>query len=65
MERLVNETYRDMRAAGMTVIEEFSDEFIDHLRAAGKPVVDSWLDRMGADGEAILAEYQRRVAAEG
>ena len=65
MERLVNETYRDMRAAGMTVIEEFSDEFINHLTAAGKPVIDSWLERMGADGEAILAEYQRRVAAEG
>ena len=65
MERLVNETYGEMRAAGMTVIEEFSDEFIDHLKAAGRPVVDSWLERMGADGEAILAEYQRRVAAEG
>ena len=63
MERLVNETYRDMRAAGMTVIEEFSDEFISHLSNAGKPVIDNWLERMGPDGQTILTEFHRRVAS--
>ena len=63
MERLVNETYRDMRASGMTVIEEFSDEFISHLSNAGRPVIDNWLERMGPDGQKILDEYKKRVAS--
>ncbi len=61
MEELVGQTYTDMRSAGMTVIEDIPEEYLDHLRRAGAPVLQEWLDRMGPDGQAVLDEFNRRV----
>ena len=61
MEQLVDQTYADMRVAGMTVVEDIPEEYLDHLRRAGAPVLQEWLDKMGPDGQAILDEFYRRV----
>lgn len=61
MEKLVAQTYSDMRASGMTVLEDIPEEYLDHLRRAGAPVLEDWLERAGPDGQAVLDEFYRRV----
>lgn len=63
MEGLVAETYDKMRAAGMTVVEVPAPELMEHLKAAGAPVIEDWLARTGDDGAEILDQYRSRLQA--
>jgi TRAP-type transport system periplasmic protein len=65
MVALVGETYDRMRAAGMTVVEEPPAELVEHLREAGRPVVEDWLVKTGNRGEAVMAAYREALAAAG
>ena len=47
----------------MTVVEEPPVELVEHLREAGRPVVEDWLAKTGARGEAVMAAYQEALAA--
>ncbi|MFP5480265.1 MAG: hypothetical protein ACLGIE_11340 [Alphaproteobacteria bacterium] len=38
------------------------DEFNEALRKAGESVYAEWLEKVGADGQAILDEYNSRRA---
>jgi TRAP-type transport system periplasmic protein len=49
------------RAAGVTITTELSPEFRQLLRTAGQVAVDDWVQKMGAEGTAILDAYRTRV----
>ena len=54
----VAENYADMEANGITVISDVPSEFLGQLSAAGEQVYADWLDKVGADGQAILDAYR-------
>jgi TRAP-type C4-dicarboxylate transport system substrate-binding protein len=58
---LIPKNNREMRAAGMTIIEDPPQALLDFLQEAGKPARDELLQKLGADGKAIMADYNRRV----
>jgi TRAP-type C4-dicarboxylate transport system substrate-binding protein len=60
MVALVGETFDKMRAAGMTVVEEPSDALMTHLREAGQPVVDAWIEKTGDEGRGMLDAYRAK-----
>ncbi len=55
------EAYSVMRENGMTINTQPPQEFLDALQEAGEPVVTEWLETVGAEGEAILADYKERI----
>lgn len=57
LEQRVAENYAEMRAHGMTVHQDVSQEFMAMLTAAGQGVYDDWLEEMGPKGQEILDEY--------
>lgn len=50
--------FATMREHGMTVVEEVPAEFTEFLNDAAKPVVDAWVEKIGARGAAILDAYR-------
>jgi TRAP-type C4-dicarboxylate transport system substrate-binding protein len=53
----VQENYADMRENGMTVVTDVPAAFLEHLSEAGQKAREQWLEKTGATGEEILAEY--------
>lgn len=60
MESLVGDSYKEMRAAGVTVIDNPPKPFMDHLHKAGAVVRAEWLKKMGPDGQALLDNFNKR-----
>ena len=60
LSRRVAKNYRDMRANGVTVVEEISPEFRTALVEAGQQVYDDWLAKTGDEGQQILDTYFKR-----
>lgn len=60
LETRVQENYTEMRANGVTVVEEVPAEFLQELSKAGDAVYADWLEKVGTVGREILAEYRRR-----
>lgn len=56
----VSENYAEMRENGITVVEEMPEAFLRSLSEAGQPVYDDWLEKVGPEGEKILAEYREK-----
>jgi TRAP-type transport system periplasmic protein len=54
--------YKDMKDHGVAVVTDVPEQLLDNLSQSGKPAVDEWLTKMGADGEAILKEYHARIS---
>ena len=57
----VAQNYKDMREHGMTVVEDVPDDLKAKLAEAGKPAVEEWLQKMGGDGEKMLADYNKAI----
>jgi TRAP-type C4-dicarboxylate transport system substrate-binding protein len=57
----VQQNYADMKANKMTVVTDVAPGFLAELENAGKPAIDEWLEKMGPDGKAILAEFKKRL----
>ena len=45
------------------MVTDVPDVYKAELRAAGEAALDDWLEKMGPDGDAILAEYRARITA--
>ena len=58
---LIEKNNKDMRAAGVTVIENPPQEFLDFLQKAGKPALDELLVKLGPNGPAMLDDFRRRI----
>lgn len=58
---LIEKNNKDMRAAGVTVIESPPQEFLDFLQNAGKPALDQLLEKLGPDGPAMLDDFRQRI----
>ena len=43
-------------------VDDVPQEVIDHLMKAGAPLIDQWKAEMGPEAEAILADYEKRLA---
>ena len=53
--------YKKMRAKGMTVVTEVEPELIALLQKGGEVPMNRWLGKMGADGQALLDEFFKRI----
>lgn len=62
LEVRVAENFADMRANGVTIIEDVSPELIEGLRKAGDEVYADWLSKVGDKGQSILDEYNQKRA---
>jgi len=49
-------------AEGATLVGEFSSELTDHLRAAGEQTQQTWLERAGSAGAALIEDYRKALA---
>ena len=56
----VDENYEDMRARGVTVIEDAPEDLLEALYAAAEPVIQRWRDSAG-DRAVVLDEYLAAV----
>ncbi len=52
--------YKDMKAAGMTVVTGVDPAFLGKLNAAGAKAREEWLSKTGDKGKAILADYMNK-----
>lgn len=52
--------YKDMKAAGMTVVTGVDPAFLDELNQAGSKARDEWLAKTGDKGKAILTTYMKQ-----
>lgn len=57
----VKSNFEKARAEGVTIVEDFNDDFMNLLRESGKAAVDIWLERAGADGTEILNAYRAKI----
>jgi len=55
----VAQNYKDMKAAGMTVVSDVDTAFLDSLNKAGSKARAEWLSKTGAKGQAILDKYMK------
>lgn len=55
----VNKNYASMKSHGMTIVTDVTVDLLNALAEAGKPAVDEWLEKMGADGQMILDAYKK------
>lgn len=58
---VIEEDYDRGEARGVTVVRDVDPDFRDHLVQQAQPVIDRWVERMGADGEHLLEEYRSRA----
>lgn len=61
---VVAASYETAAGRGVTVVPSVPAEFRDYLQAAAAPVVEAWVEKMGADGEGLLEEYRKAQAAQ-
>lgn len=62
LETRVQESYDKMKENGVTVTTEISEELTKLLSEAAEPVVSDWVELVGDDAEAIISEYNTRIA---
>lgn len=62
LESRVAQNYVDMKANGMTVVEDVPEELLVHLRKSGEPVYAEWLAQVGPVGQEILDEFAAKRA---
>ncbi|MFK7963410.1 MAG: TRAP transporter substrate-binding protein [Burkholderiaceae bacterium] len=55
----VAQNYKDMKAAGMTVVNGVDTAFLDSLNKAGEKARADWLSKTGDKGQAILDQYMK------
>lgn len=53
----VAQNYADMKANKVVVVETVPAEFLASLRTAGKKALESWLEKTGDKGAAIMKQY--------
>lgn len=53
--------YQTLKKNGVTVITRVPVEYLTALGDAGREALDDWYEKMGGDGEAIVAEYLKRL----
>ncbi|MEM6462575.1 MAG: TRAP transporter substrate-binding protein [Pseudomonadota bacterium] len=56
----VAENFAEMKANGITVIEEVPADFLTQLSDAGTTVYDDWLEKVGPAGQQILDDYREK-----
>ena len=56
----VEQNYADMKANNMTVVQGVSAEFLGELNAAGQKALESWLEKTGDTGKAIMDAYNKK-----
>ena len=59
LERIENVNHKEMKENGVTIVGDMPQDLFNKLSEAGKPAVAEWKDKMGPDGEKILAEYTK------
>ena len=61
----IQENVKTMEDNGITVIDtaDVPKGVIDHLRAAGAPLMDEWKAEMGPEADAILEAYRNKLGA--
>jgi len=47
---------------GMTVVTELEPGFRENLQSLAEPVIQSWAESMGIDGQTIIDEFRARIA---
>lgn len=58
----VQENKKIMADSGAEFVDDVPDVVIDHLMAAGSPLVDEWKQAMGPEAEMIMVEFEERAA---
>ena len=58
----VRQNYEKMEANGMTVVTDVPQTYLDRLGAAGQASLDGWLEKTGKEGRAIIDAYRARIA---
>ncbi len=53
----VAQNYAEMKENKVTVVDNVSPEFLSGLREAGKKALESWLEKTGDKGAAIIKKY--------
>ncbi len=53
--------YATMKKNGVTVVQGVSSTYLKALADAGQGALDQWLQKTGAKGQAIIAEYKKRT----
>jgi len=54
---LTQNDFVKMRDNGMTIVEELSPEYVEQLKQAGQPFIESWIDEVGDRAKNVLSEY--------
>lgn len=60
----VEVNYKEADERGVTVVPDVSDDYMAELSKLAEPAIQDWLSKVGADGEAILADYRKRLDKE-
>ena len=61
-EERVAGNYEKIRSAGAQIVTDVPAEFVDHLKKAGEPMLETWRQVMGeAEADAILADFQAKL----
>ncbi len=53
--------YKTLEKNGVTVVTRVPPAYLTTLGKAGREALDDWYGKMGGDGEAIMAEYRKRL----
>lgn len=57
----VDSNKKIMQESGAFFVDDVPKEVIEHLKTAGAPLLEEWKKEMGADADAILTEYRKRI----
>lgn len=57
LENRVEENYAEMTEHGMTIVTDVSDGYIDNLKEAAQPSIESWKSEF-AEADALLSTYE-------
>jgi TRAP-type C4-dicarboxylate transport system substrate-binding protein len=57
----LHRNHQDIAARGVSVAAQLPADVLATLRMASEPDIQSWIQSMGADGTAILADFRRAI----
>ena len=58
-ERIEMVNYKQMRENGVTIVSDMPQDLLGSLSDGGQVAVQEWKEKMGPDGDKILAEYKQ------
>lgn len=59
----VAENYKEMRSHNMKIVEKVPAAVLETLGKAGGPIIEEWVQKMGADGKMIIEEFRKKASA--